>query len=113
MDPTRTISADYSQGDEVFGENAGKQCVGMSLGAIIYHHLEHNSLLEVFNINRILTIGNTLYTSIRCSVQTNDYLLLSDVPSMVLISNKVYTLHYSHSSRKFAPDMQSWPLDVP
>ena len=97
VDPTRTVSADYSQGDEVFGENAGKQCVGMSLSAIIYHHLEHNSLWRSSTLNRILTIGNTLYTSIRCSVQTNDYLLLTDVPSMVSIYNKVFTLQYSDS----------------
>ena len=30
--PTSTICADYSQGNEaLFGENAGKQCVAMSL----------------------------------------------------------------------------------
>ena len=32
INPARTICADYSQGNEVlFGENAGKQCVAMSL----------------------------------------------------------------------------------
>ena len=32
----RTVSADYSQGNEaLFGEDAGKQCVAMSLTAII------------------------------------------------------------------------------
>ena len=31
IDPTRTICADYSQGNEaLFGGNAGKQCVAMS-----------------------------------------------------------------------------------
>ena len=43
------MSVDFSQGDEVFGENAGKQCAGMFLTAIIYHHLEHK-FMEVFNI---------------------------------------------------------------
>ena len=97
VDPTRTVSADFSRGDEVFGEYAGKQCVGMSLTAIIYHHLEHNSLWRSSTLNRILTIGNTLYTSIRCPVHTNDYLLLTDVPSMVSMYHKVLTLHYSDS----------------
>ena len=49
VDPTWTVSVDFSQGDEVFGENAGKQCAGMFLTAIIYHHLEHK-FMEVFNI---------------------------------------------------------------
>ena len=37
INPMRTVSADYSQGNEALsGENAGKQCVAMSLTAIIY-----------------------------------------------------------------------------
>ena len=45
IDATRTICADYSQGNEsLFGENAGKQCVAMSLTAIIYHHIEDINL---------------------------------------------------------------------
>ena len=36
IDPMITVSADYSQGNEaLFGENTGKQCVAMSLTAII------------------------------------------------------------------------------
>ena len=36
IDAMRTVSADYSQGNEaLFGESAGKQCVAMSLTAII------------------------------------------------------------------------------
>ena len=42
-------------------------------------------------------MGNNLYISIRCSVRTNDYLLLTDVPHIVSICNKVYILEYSES----------------
>ena len=35
-DFSQTISADFSQGDLRFGQNAGKQCVAMSLVAIVY-----------------------------------------------------------------------------
>ena len=96
---TRTIlCADYSQGNEaLFGENAGKQCVAMSLNAIIYHHIEDINLWTSSTWNNILAIGNNLYISMRCSVQTNDYLLLTDVPCIVSIYNKVYTLAYSES----------------
>lgn len=39
VDPTKTIQAPYSQGDvHVFGQNAGQQCVAMSLCALIYHN---------------------------------------------------------------------------
>ena len=59
IDPMRTASADYSQGSEVlFGDNAGKQCVGMSLTAIIYHQIEHISNWTSSTLNNILTFGN-------------------------------------------------------
>ena len=69
----------------------------MSITAIIYHHIEDINLWTSSTLNNILTIGNDFYTSIRCSVQTNNYLLLTDVPCIVSIYNKVYTLEYSES----------------
>ena len=69
----------------------------MSITAIVYYHIEDINLWTSSTLNNILTIGNNLYTSIRCSVQTNDYLLLTDVPCIVSIYNKVYTLEYSES----------------
>ena len=36
VDCNQTISADCSQGDPRFGQNAGKQCVAMSLTSIVY-----------------------------------------------------------------------------
>ena len=48
-------------------------------------------------LNNILTIGNNLYISISSSVRTNDYMLLTDVPHIVSICNKVYILEYSES----------------
>ena len=77
----------------LFGENTGKQCVTMSLTAVIYHHLEDINFWTCSTLNNIFTIGNNLYMyiSVRCSVQTKDYLLLSDIPCIVAISNKLYT----------------------
>ena len=98
IDPSTTVSADSSQGNEaLFGVNAGKQCVVMSLTAIIYHQIQDISLWTNSTLNNILIIGNNLYSTIRCSVQTNDYLLLTDVPDMVSIFDKVYSLQYSES----------------
>ena len=98
IDPTATLSADFSQGNEVlFGENAGKQCVAMSLTAIIYHQIEDYNLWTTSTLNSILVIGNNLYSSIRCPVRTNDYLLLTDVSAMISIFDKVYTLQLSES----------------
>ena len=93
LQATRTICANYSQGSQVlFGENAGKQCIIMSLAAVIYH-LEDINFWTSSTLNNILTIGNNLYMyiPIGCSVKTNDYLLLTDIPCIVDISNKLYT----------------------
>jgi hypothetical protein len=39
-DPTKTICSDFSQGNtKKFQQNAGKQCLAMSLSAIIYNHI--------------------------------------------------------------------------
>ena len=65
IDPMITVSADYSQGNEaLFGENAGKQCVAISLTAIICHQVEHISEWTSSTLNDVLTIGNNLYVSI-------------------------------------------------
>jgi len=96
IDPTTTVSADSSQGNEaLFGVNAGKQCVAMLLTAIRYRQIQDISLWTNSTLNNILVIGNNLYSIIRCSVQTNDSLLLTDVPDMVSIFDKVYSIQYT------------------
>ena len=94
LQAARKICANYSQGNQVlFGENAAKQCVTMSLTAVIYNHLEDINFWTSCTLNNIFTIGNNLYMfiSIRCSIQTNDYLLFTDIPCIVAIFNKLYT----------------------
>jgi len=100
IDPTTTVSADSSQGNEaLFGVNAGKQCVAMSLTAIIHRQIQDVSLWTNLTLNNTLAIGNNLYSSIRCSLRTNDYVLFTDVPDMVSIFDKVYSIQHivSHS----------------
>ena len=86
----------YSQGNQVlFGENAStKQCVTMSVtAAAFYHHIEDINFWTSSTLNNIFTIANNLYMyiSVRCSVQTNNYLFLTDVPCIISISHKLYT----------------------
>ena len=81
IDPMRTVSADYSQGNEaLFGENAGKQCVAMSLTAIIYHQIEHVCHWTSSTLTNILTIGNNPYISINqwISSYTTDHKIVLD-----------------------------------
>ena len=55
----------------------------------IYHQIQDISLWTNSTLNNILVTGNNLYSS------TNDYLLSTDVPDMVSIFDKVYSLQYS------------------
>ena len=67
----------------------------MSLTAIIYRRIDDTSLWSSSTLNNILVTGNNLYSTIRCIVWTNDYLVITDVPAFVSIFENVYTLHYS------------------
>ena len=96
VDPTTTVCADFSQGDRRFGFSPGKQCVAMSLTAIVYNQLQTVSTWNSTSLNTILTNGNSLYIYISNSI-SKDFLLLTEVPEMISLSNNIYTLQYSES----------------
>ena len=57
VDPNKTIVASYSQGNEsVFGQNAGQQCVAMSLCSLIYNDTQGTSSAN--DLVQIMNIGN-------------------------------------------------------
>ena len=86
VDRTKTVQAPYSQGDvHVFGQNAGRQCVVMSLCALIHHNTKRIS--NSGDLKQIMHIGNQLYSSLsqvaRCS-----YLLLTELPTMLTVAEE-------------------------
>ena len=56
VDATKTIHAPYCQGNVVFGENAGQQCVAMSLCALIY--IKIRRITSGGDMIEIMTLGN-------------------------------------------------------
>ena len=68
----------------------------MSLTAIVQTQLKNITTWDSSFLNEILCVGNNLYIYIHNSIN-KDYLLLSDVPEMVSVDNKVYCLQYSVS----------------
>ena len=97
VDPTYTIHADFNQGNELmFGMNAGKQCVAMSLYAIVYKEIKSVNIWDRLILNSILICGNSLYGIISQCINKS-YLLLTDVPEFVDIENHVFNLQYSPS----------------
>ena len=63
----------------------------MSFTAIVQTQVKNMTTWDSSFLNKILCIGNNLYTCIHNSIK-KDYLLLSDVPEMVSVENKVYCL---------------------
>ena len=96
IDPSKTIQAPYCQGNvDVFGPNAGRQCVGMSLCSLIYNY-SNESITDSGDLIQIMNIGNELY-SVLCRLLRQPYLLLTELPTVVTVLNINYQLEFSES----------------
>ena len=73
--PSETICAYFSQGNtRQFGQNAGKQCIVMSLTVIIHTQVKDITTWDLSFLNTILSVGNIRYTCIYNFIN-NDFLL--------------------------------------
>ena len=52
-----TIHASFNQGNDLFGSNAGKQCVAMSLSAIVYKEVKSVNIWNQSTLNTIMVCG--------------------------------------------------------
>ena len=96
VDSTRTIHVPYSQGNvNVFGENAGRQCVTMSLCSLIYVY-RNGSILDSTTLVNIMNLGNELYSMVSRLCRQH-YLLLTELPAMVTVEDIDYSLMFSES----------------
>ena len=84
VDPTKTICAEFPQ-------NAGKQCLAMSLTAIIYNYITNANRWDSTVLNSILYAGHNLYSFISNSGKKS-YLLLTYVPEMVSVFDGIYCM---------------------
>ena len=83
VDPGKT-AAPYSQGSElVFGQNAGQQCVAMSLCSLIYNNKK--GISSASNLIHIMNIiaGNQLYSSLS-QLTRQSYLMQTELPAMLM-----------------------------
>ena len=95
INPANTICAPYSQANvALFGSNAGRQCVAMSLTGLIYNY--RNAITTSMDLVSIMSVGNELYSYLsRLSRQS--YLMLSEIPEMITMFDTDYQLQYSQS----------------
>ena len=95
VDPSKTIRAPYSQGNSVvFGSNAGKQCVAMSLIAMLFDFT--CSIRSSADLKEIMNVGNELYTGLSQSAG-QDFLMLTELPEVLFLRDTMYRLKYSDS----------------
>ena len=93
VDPSKTIAAPYSQGNEfVFGQNAGQQCVAMSLCSLIYNNKQ--GISSATDLIQIMNIGNQLYSSLS-QLARHSYLILTELPTVLNVLDTNYQLEFS------------------
>ena len=94
--PSKTIHAPYSQGNvDIFGENAGRQCVPMSLCSLIYFYCS-SSICDSSDLVSIMNLGNQLYSTLsRLSKQM--YFLLDELPTVITVEDTDYSIELSQS----------------
>ena len=96
VDPTYTVRADFNQGSQsLFELNAGKQCVAMSIYAILYNEIKSVNIWDTSIMNTVLANGNNLYSII--SQHVKDFLLLTQVLEVVSIDNSIFYLDFTDS----------------
>ena len=95
IDSNKTICAPYSQGYiALFGSNAGRQCVAMSLCVLVYNFT--SPVTSSAELKDIMNIGNELY-SVLSRLHNQDFLLLTELPNMVTVFETNYRIQYSPS----------------
>ena len=95
VDPSKTIVAPYSQGNSaVFGSNAGKQCVAMTLIAILFDFIF--SIRSSRDLVEIMNFGNELYTRLSHSAG-QQLLMLKELPEVLCLRETMYRVKYSDS----------------
>ena len=91
----KTTVAPYSQGNElVFGQNAGQQCVAMSLCSLIYNDTQ--GISSANDLIQIMNIGNQLYSTLSWLAR-EAYLMQSELPTALNVFDTDYQLEYSES----------------
>ncbi|XP_062593070.1 uncharacterized protein LOC134254555, partial [Saccostrea cucullata] len=76
-----SVQGSFHQGNLMFGENAGTQCVANSLAALAYHKIKNSKQWQTSDMNKVLTTGDELYTYLqRSSTIVSRYLLVDELP---------------------------------
>ena len=95
IDPRNTITAPYSQANElVFGQSSGQQCVAMSLCSLIFNNKQ--GINSANDLVSIMNIGNQLYSSLS-QLTRQSFLMQTELPTLLNVFETDYELQYSET----------------
>ncbi|KAK3105150.1 hypothetical protein FSP39_018213 [Pinctada imbricata] len=95
---TKVIQGNFHQGNCMFGENAGNQCVPNCLIAGIFGTLKSVHVWTSDDMDTILVTGNELYSFLRASSFINhNHLLVHELPRHIEVFHTLYNVHIDES----------------
>ena len=100
----KSVQGNFHQGNELFGTNAGLQCVPNCLSALAYQSLKSVHEWKSTDLDKILMTGNELYDVLQkfCNI-SHHYLLISDLPENLHIHNELFHFSYRDSFSSLIP----------
>ena len=85
----RVIRGSFHQGDQIFGQTAGTQCMCNALHSFGYSIIENVCYWSTWDMDYILTAGNSLYSSLGFRSQL---LSIDELPDSICIENVVISI---------------------
>lgn len=86
-----SVQGSFHQGDPLFGETAGTQCVANCLAGLAYDIVKCAIIWQTSDINKVLVTGDELYTYLQHSSSiTNRYLLVDELPQYFECYSKTF-----------------------
>jgi len=84
------VQGSYHQGDERFGDSAGKQCTCCALFSVIFTLMKSPGHWNFNDLDFIVEKGDSIYKNLN----VNRYLMFSELPRETSIFNSIITINY-------------------
>ncbi|KAK3101585.1 hypothetical protein FSP39_004665 [Pinctada imbricata] len=111
---TKAIQGNSHQGNCMFGENAGNQCVPNCLIAGIFGTLKSVHVWTSEDMDNILVTGNELYSFLRASSFMNhNHLLVHELPRQIDVFHTLYSIHIDESKISVISPEENVKQDMP
>ena len=92
------LQGNFHQGDDIFGDNAGRQCVPNCLAAAAFNSTKTVNEWVASDMDTILIAGNELYGYLQASsTMQHTYMLINELPRNLEIFNNEFSFYFQES----------------